>query len=230
MVSQPETDKLFVLLRFPENAQHGSVHQQLREVLAANPTPFQTAQHLTFCPIGPPPAGLPRRPDDTGNPKPAYDAAIIAEFASSADAKTGFDQVSALAWLPSGLYAEIYLVQPTPVIERMTKDVLPAIKYLALNIFHDDLPDSAAQRSWAQHAKLAGIVHTGAGRYARNWVVARSPQDLPVRGIVEIDFASLADLTERYFGIPGGMERIIQDVGHFLQKGFRLYTPPERIR
>ena len=224
------TRKLFVFLKSPESGSTDQIYAEVRSLLSSDNQIFNKASGLSFCPIGPAPEGLPPRPDDTGDTKPAYDAVIIASFDDTDDANEAFKEAAKADWLAEPAVIETYLVSPAPVIERLPEEVVPAIKYLALNIFHDDLPDSAAQRSWAQHAKLAGIVHTGAGRYFRNWVEARAPEDLPVRGIVEIDFATVPDLTERYFGIPYGMDRIIQDVGHFLQKGIRLYMPEERLR
>jgi hypothetical protein len=228
MTSDPR--KLFVFLRDPDGRDIAATQNRLRAAISARDSLFAKASTLSFCRIGPPPAGLPPRPDDAADPRPAYDAAIRAEFADAGDTRAAFDAVCKAQWLGQKLTTAAFLVTPIPVLERLGADAKPAIKYLALNIFHDDLPDSAAKRSWAQHAKLAGIVHTGAGRYVRNWVEARMPSDPPIRGIVEIDFAEVSDLTERYFGIPGGMDRVIQDIGHFLQRGIRLYMQEEKLR
>ena len=223
----PDPRKLFVLLRDPDGREIAATQDRVRAALGARDSVFARATRLGFCRIGAIPEGLPRRPDD--EPRPAYDVTIRAEFADSADAQAAFRTTSKPDWF-TGLTACAFLVTPIPVLDRLPPDAKPAIKNLALIQFHGDLPDSAAQRSWAQHAKLASIVHTGAGRYVRNWVEARAPDEPPIRGIVEIDFATLPDLTDRYFGVPGGMERIIQDTGHFVQKATRLYMQEEKLR
>lgn len=46
----------------------------------------------------------------------------------------------------------------------------PGVKYIARCYFHDDLPESAAQRSWNLHVPLALRVHVGVCKYVRNWV------------------------------------------------------------
>jgi hypothetical protein len=223
--------KLFVFLRDPDGRDIAATQNRLRAAVGAKDSLFARASRLSFCHIHAVPEGLPKRPDDTGvNPAPAYDAAVCASFADAADARAAFEAAAKAQWLGQNISTAAYLVTPTIVLDRMPDNAKPAIKYLSLTRFHDDMPDSAAQRSWAQHAKLGSIVHVGAGRYLRNWVEARSPAEPPVRGIVEFDFATLSDLTDRYFGVPGGMDRIMQDVGHFVAGATRLYMREEILR
>jgi hypothetical protein len=230
MTSDPR--KLFLFLRDPDGRDIATTQDRLRAAMGARDSLFGKAERLSFCRIHPAPENMPRRPDDKGpvETRPAYDAAIIAEFASTEEARTAFDKSCKADWLAQKLSIATYLTSPIIVLDRLPDDARPAIKYISLTCFHDDMPDSAAKRSWAQHAKLGSIVHVGAGRYLRNWVETRNPDEPRVRGIVEFDFASVADLTERYFGIPGSMERIIQDVGHFVQSATRLYMREEKIR
>jgi hypothetical protein len=209
--------KVIIVLRAPDATGLAAFRVRARDVARSL---FADAARLTVCDIDPAPDGLPRRPDDPPDSRPAYDVAVIAVFSDAAAAQLAFYAGCTADW---GASPDAFLTTEIPVLDRLGPDAKPAIKNLALIQFHDDLPDSAAQRSWAQHAKLASIVHVGAGRYVRNWVTKRSPHAPPVRGIVEIDFATVADLTERYFGVPGGMERVIQDVGHFVARGTRLY-------
>src|SRR5262249_34139918 len=92
-------------------------------------------------------------------------------------------------------------------------------------MFHADLSDSAALRSWAQHAKLAVKVHVGAARYVQNWVESSHGDGCPAaRGLPELHFPSRRDLTERFFDSPGGRDEILQDPAHFVQGGPRFYA------
>jgi hypothetical protein len=219
---QAAAGKLFLFLRAPEGTDPRRFQEETRAGLAG--APWDKAALIGFCRVQAAPAGLPRRPDDPAVARPVFDAAIWAKFAETAQAQAAFDLLST-----QQAKAEIFLVREIPVLDRLAPGELPAIKNLALITFHEDLPDSAAQRSWAQHAKLAESVHLGAGRYRRNWVEARNKSARPARGIVEIDFASLADLVERYFAPPDGMARIIQDTGHFVQSAVRLYMQEEIV-
>ena len=217
--------KLILLMR----ALDASVAQfQDAAASACKNSPFLgAASELGLCRIVPAPEGLPRRPDDPADPRPPYDVAILAKFHTDVEAQAAF---AASQQLMPGVAPHAFLVTEIPVLDRLGPGQRPVLKNLALIVFHEDMPDSAAKRGWAQHAKLAQIIHVGAGRYVRNWVERRSEDAPPVRGIVEIDFATVTDLVERYFGVPGGMERVIQDTGHFVQRAQRLYMREERLR
>ena len=225
----PAPKKLFVLLRAPDGQDIAAFQDCIASALAGS-GPWDAAIVLSLCRISPAPAGLPRRPDDPADPRPPYDVAIRADFANEQDARSAFAVLSKGEGLPKVAILHVFQVAEIPVLKRLAPGQKSEVKNLALIVFHDDMPDSAAQRSWAQHAKIAQVIHTGAGRYYRNWVVARSEGAPHVRGIVEIDFATLPDLVDRYFGVPDGMARVIQDTGHFVQKAQRLYMHEQILR
>ena len=117
--------------------------------------------------------------------------------------------------------------RPCPAVIGQT----PGVKYLSMCTFHDDLPDSAAQRSWGLHVPLALRVHAGVAKYVRNWVEqARSPVPAKVQGIVELHFDSITDLEQRWFDSDRGRAEIIQDVGHFLKGAVRMFTTEHILR
>jgi len=91
-------------------------------------------------------------------------------------------------------------------------------------MFHGDLPDSAARRSWALHAGLAERVHIGACHYVQNWVLeALVPDCPPTRGLPELRFPDEAAAVERFFDSERGRMEILQDTAHFVACGPRLY-------
>jgi hypothetical protein len=222
--------KILILMRAPGGRDAVSFQTALAASCQKGDSAFTGAKQISLCRIDTAPDGLPRRPDDALDPRPPYDAVIRAVFDDSQTAARAFDALSGQGQLPRAEIAHWFLVTEIPVLDRLPSGQQPALKTLALIVFHDDLPDSAARRSWAQHAKLASIIHVGAGRYVRNWVEKRGAGSPPVRGIVEIDFATVPDLVERYFGVPDGMERVIQDTGHFVQHATRLYMREEILR
>jgi hypothetical protein len=101
----------------------------------------------------------------------------------------------------------------------------PGIKFMSRLMFHADMPDSAARRSWDLHVKLALKVHVGACKYVRNWIEEPlTPNAPPTRGVPELHFASDADALERFFDSPRGRDEVLQDTSHFIAGGPRLYT------
>jgi hypothetical protein len=101
----------------------------------------------------------------------------------------------------------------------------PGISFMGRLQFHDDMPDSAARRSWTLHTALARKVHVAATRYIQNWIEEPFGADTPpARGIPELHFATEQDLLERFFDSPRGREEVLQDTAHFIQDGPRLYT------
>ncbi len=101
----------------------------------------------------------------------------------------------------------------------------PGTSFMGRLQFHDDMPDSAARRSWTLHATLARRVHAAATRYAQNWIDGMLTPDAPVaRGVPDLHFASARDLQERFFDSPAGRDAVLQDTAHFIQDGPRLYT------
>lgn len=182
--------------------------------------------------VGPVPEGMPWRRPDEASPVPdeqPYDVVIEAWFETRAEALAAADR------LPQALGQELAALDCFVVDEFIEKErpvpagigQTPGLKYIGLCSFHDDLPDSAARRSWKQHVGLALVVHAGMAKYVRNWVEeapAVSPALQDVRGIVELHFDSLSDLQQRWFDSDRGRQEIIQDVGHFLKGATRMFA------
>jgi len=115
--------------------------------------------------------------------------------------------------------------------EATATGALPGIKYLAILDFHDDLPDSAARRSWRLHAGLARRVHVGCTRYVQNWIdEALVPGMEPARGIPELYFPSEFELLQCFFDSPRGREEILHETQHFIRSGPRLYAREHVLR
>jgi hypothetical protein len=101
----------------------------------------------------------------------------------------------------------------------------PGVKYIVLCRFHDDLPPSSALRSWAHHVPLALRIHIGVDIYIRHWVDTIITPGAPlIQGITELHFPTWEDMRDRWFVDESGRQQIIQDIGHFLASGIRLYT------
>jgi len=101
----------------------------------------------------------------------------------------------------------------------------PGIKYMGRLMFHADLPDSAAMRSWNLHVPLALKVHVGASKYVRNWVTGSWGEAAPpTRAITELHFRTMEDLVERFFDSDRGRGEILQDTAHFIESGSRYYV------
>ena len=158
---------------------------------------------------------------------PAYDAVV--ELSARAD---GFDDVVSAAiavlspevavvhaWRVTRLPARTEPAPPTPGTRS------PGTKYIVLCTFHPDLPDNAARRSWDHHVPLALRVHQGAARYVRSWIDAPLTADAPrFQGITELCFPTREDMEQRWFVGDRARAEIVQDIGHFLHSGVRLYT------
>ena len=107
----------------------------------------------------------------------------------------------------------------------------PGVKYIVLCRFHADLPASAIKRSWAHHVPLALRVHTGADIYTRYWVERMlSPDAEQVQGVTELHFPTREDMEQRWFATEEGRQQIVQDIGHFLASGTRLYCSEYVLR
>jgi hypothetical protein len=162
---------------------------------------------------------------------PAYDAVIEVSGHDEAlnDAKKCIERIFRAT---SGL---LWLYWTTPMPARVNRQRIvgqsPGVKYVVLCLFHADLPASAAQRSWAHHVPLALRVHVGADIYMRHWVnEVATPGAPPVEGITELHFPTWEDMRERWFINDAGRAQIIQDIGHFLASGTRLYTTEHVFR
>jgi hypothetical protein len=129
------------------------------------------------------------------------------------------------AWLVTRLPAR---TEPNPPTAGAAS---PGIKYIVLCTFHDDLPARSARRSWDHHVPLALRVHRGAARYVRSWIEAPlTPETPPFQGITELYFPTREDMEQRWFGSEAERAEIVQDIGHFLQAGVRLYTTEHIIK
>lgn len=107
----------------------------------------------------------------------------------------------------------------------------PGAKYIAVCVFHDDMSEAAARRSWAHHVGLALKVHVGMSKYVRNWVeIPPEPGTPYAQGIVELHFPTMADLENRWFDSESGRLQIVQDIGHFLKSGNRMFTSEYVLR
>lgn len=172
-----------------------------------------------------------QRPDEEiappGADKPPYDAVIEAWLDSAEQAR------AASQWLTKHLGGTCSKLDVFGVTEWIEKDrtppagrgTSPGVKYISQCSFHDDLPDSAAQRSWQVHVPLALRVHVGVSKYVRNWVEERlSSNTGSTRGIVELHFDSMQDLEQRWFASEHGKAEITHDVRHFLKGAVRMFT------
>ncbi len=96
--------------------------------------------------------------------------------------------------------------------------------------FFDDLPDTAVQRIWAHHSKLATKVHIGMARYARHWVDEILTHGSPkVRGFSDLHFPSENAMRDQYFESPRGRDEILHDIGHFIRGGTQRFYGQEFI-
>ncbi len=170
--------------------------------------------------VAPPPDGLPYRPAASPRPEDswrAYDAVLLLD---------GIDRAIDWARLELPLATvHAYHVDARRIFERGNPAREPhAITLLGQLLFHPDLPDSAARRSWSLHAPLAERVHIGATGYIQNWVLAPlSPGCPPARGLPQMRWPDEQALVERFFDSERGREEIAQDTAHFVASGPRFY-------
>ena len=167
----------------------------------------------------PPPAGLPYRPPTDPDPEASageYHAVGMVEGESIPEDWSTMRGLEAL---------HAYCVEVRTMFEREpVGDEAEAITLLGRLMFHADLPDSAARRSWALHAPLAERVHVGASRYVQNWVVGTLSRGSPAtRGLPELRFPNEAALVGRFFDCERGRDEILQDTAHFVASGPRFY-------
>lgn len=157
---------------------------------------------------------------------PAYDA-VIEVAATARDLQRAAEMIEREFKTGSAVLS-MYRTRPMPArIDRARRAGArsPGVKYIVLCRFHADMPQSAVQRSWAHHVSLALRVHVGADIYIRHWVEETlSPGAPPVEGVTELHFPTFEDMCSRWFIDDDGRRQIIQDIGHFLASGTRLYT------
>jgi hypothetical protein len=61
--------------------------------------------------------------------------------------------------------------------------------------------------------------------YIRHWIDAvLTPGAPPEQGVTELHFPTQEDMRTRWFVDDDGRRQIVQDIGHFLASGVRLYT------
>jgi hypothetical protein len=156
---------------------------------------------------------------------PAYDAVI--ELTGTEDLLAQAAAAIERDW--RGRTALLWLYRTTLMPARVDRSRpvgrSPGVKYIVLCRFHADMPPSAVQRSWAHHVPLALRVHVGADIYIRHWVdEVLTPGAPPEQGVTELHFPTWEDMRERWFVSDEARQQIIQDIGHFLASGTRLYT------
>jgi len=125
-----------------------------------------------------------------------------------------------------------YRVTRTIVIDRETprQGSLPGYKVIREIMFHADMPDTAARRSWTHHGNLARKVHVGVTRYVQHWVEQKlSPNAFPIRGISELYVPSWETLATRYYDSPRGREEVTHDAGHFIADQLPRVYARERL-
>ena len=155
-------------------------------------------------------------------PAPPYHAIVELTVARQAFSET-LDSVFAALAIVAG---RVHAWRVTRLPARVGADAAPGgIKYFVLCTFHDDLSDRAARRSWDHHVPLALRIHEGASRYIRSWFDAPlTPATPPFQGMTELYFPTREDMERRWFGSDDRRAEIVQDIGHFLRGGVRLYT------
>lgn len=180
-----------------------------------------------------PPDNLPYRPpsDPTAGQTPEYDV-IFEVWGQRNGSEIARDLQQAVAGKASVFHA--YAVTATPIYQRHPfprGQPSQGIKLIGRLMFHADLSDSAARRSWAQHAGLAERVHVGSVLYVQNWVdAALADHCPPARGMPIMFFPTEQAFFEQFVDSPRGMQEIIQDTSHFVASGPRFYTTEYTIR
>ncbi len=180
-----------------------------------------------------PPPNLPYRPpSDPGVGKPPeYD--VIVEAWSTAEASAVAQRLhKAMIGKTSVIHA--YAVTHKQIYNRKAFSrgrPSAGIKLMGRLMFHADLPDTAAMRSWGLHAPLAARVHVGSAIYVQNWVLGALSADCPpARGIPIMHFPTDVDFFDGFVDSPRGMQEILQDTSHFVASGPRFYTTEHIIR
>ena len=174
------------------------------------------------------PGDFPYRPaSDNGSTVigavPRYDAIVASWHAADALPEVASRWHPLLGELASEVHP--YHVNEQHVMDRRKAGEIQCRTLISLLMFHADLPDSAARRSWKLHAPLVDRVHVGATHYVQNWVIAKLDASCPLaRGIPQLHFPSYEDLVNGFFDSPRGRDEILQDTSHFVQSGWRFYT------
>jgi hypothetical protein len=189
----------------------------------------QNISRLVLNCVGDPPPDRPYQPSSDVNISPdrTYDV-IIELTASGLDAPVEPHLEAFQSLIPGVKHCHIYRAEE--FIERDEGNIVsgersPGIKYIGRLMFHPDLPDSAARRSWDIHANLAKTVHAGATKYVRNWLVQTIGDGAPrAQGISELHFPTLDAMLRRFFDSERGKMEILHDTSHFISEGARFYV------
>ncbi len=180
-----------------------------------------------------PPQNLPYRPpsDPTAGQTPEYDA-IVEIWGPRSGPEIAGDLRQAIAHRACVFHA--YAVTATQIYDRQPfprGQPSDGIKLIGRLMFHADMSDSAARRSWGLHAGLAARVHVGSALYVQNWVdQALGEECPPARGMPIMHFPTERAFFEQFVDSPRGMEEIIQDTSHFVAGGPRFYTTEYIVR
>ncbi len=219
--------KTITYLRSAVTATRDAFQQQILSLARNGLDAHIGAAALTVNLVLLPPENLPYRPpsDPDAGKVPEYDV-IVEAWSETPPA----DLAIRLGQLVFPL-AEI--IHPYAVTDTIIYDRRPfprgqpsdGIKLIGRLMFHADLPDSAAKRSWSLHAPLAARVHVGSAIYVQNWVETALSEGCPAaRGIPVMHFPTERDFLEGFFDSPRGLEEILQDTSHFVASGPRFYT------
>ncbi len=180
-----------------------------------------------------PPEPLPYRPpsDSSLGLPPEYDA-IIEIWGRRSGREIAADMHAALDGTVAALHA--YAVTATQIYHRRPfaqGQPSAGVKLIGRLMFHADMPDSAARRSWTLHAALAERVHIGSALYVQNWVDQPLTDTCPAaRGMPIMHFPTEADFLHAFVDSARGMQEILQDTAHFVAGGPRFYTTEYVIR
>lgn len=192
-----------------------------REIAAAAPRDGQLIVNL----VEETPAAVPFRPVNAHAEAVEPVCDVIVEISLPAD-----EAEPVLAILASCIgdiaATEIYQVEEIVQLDRQVTvlgERSPGMKYIGRLSFHQDLPASAARRSWDIHVPLALRVHVGMDKYVRNWIVDAS-RGRPAGGIAELSFPTLDAMLTRYFDSDRGKEEIMHDISHFIAYGVRFFA------
>jgi len=172
-----------------------------------------------------PPTHRPRRAYEEALQGRGYDAVLECWTEGGEDFARAVAELNALGLADWISRRDEYEVDQTIIVERgmpCSEGVTPGIKYIGRLLFHSDLPESAARRSWAIHGELAANTFLKMTKYVQNFVKAALAADAPqASGMPQLYF----DRIEDYMETPvGGHERISHDLRHLIRSGIRLYT------
>jgi hypothetical protein len=188
------------------------------------------AERIVIDLVKPEPADLPYRPPSASGVIADYD--VIVSLVGAPTLVEAIDWATLIGETPVAAHG--YVVEERSIFDRGVDRRVgrsPGTKLFGLLMFHADMPDSAARRSWALHATLAERVHVGASRYVQNWITRRLSPDAPdARGMPEMSFPTHSDLIDRFFDSSRGRDEILHDTAHFVARGPRLYCAEHVVR